>query len=165
MLPDTHDLDIPVCMKTLTEWTAAVKSETARCFHQFERAPHKYQNSEAYFRMMMLVTVIQQDFGVTYDPGCRDTFVFKSSRKGFIHGLLTGDRQGTCANMPVLYATIARNLGYPVYIVSAKSHFFNRWHTRDGRVRLNIEASARDRAKKDAKVFGVCSVSAYIFYT
>jgi hypothetical protein len=112
MLPDTHELNIPACIKTLREWTEQVRNETARHIQHFNRAPDKYNNSEAFYRAMMLITVVQQDFGVSYDPGCRDTIEFKSSREGFIHGLLTGNRTGTCANMPMLYAAIGRALGY-----------------------------------------------------
>jgi hypothetical protein len=142
-LPDTFDLNIPQCVKTLHDWTERVRSETARCFHQYRRSPGQYNHSEAYFRVLMMVTVFQQDFGVTYAPDSRERMMFDSSREGFLHGLLSGDRTGTCANMPVLYITIGRKLGYPLYLVSAKSHLFCRWHDGKTGERFNIEASGR----------------------
>lgn len=141
MLPDTLNLSIPACMRTLAEWTALVARETAKQFHQFTRNPGDFNNSEAYFRILTMITVLQCDLNVSYDPECTKTPIFKSSREGFIHGLLTGDRRGTCANMPVLYAAVARSLGYPVYLVSARGHLFCRWHSARTGERFNIEAS------------------------
>jgi hypothetical protein len=45
--------------------------------------------------------------------------------------------------MPVLYASIGRNLGYPIYIVCAKGHLFCRWQSVKTGERFNIEASGR----------------------
>ena len=121
MLPDTANLDIPACMRTLAEWTELVQRETEKQFYQFRRSPADFNNSEAYFRVLTMITVLQCDLHVTYDLECTRTSLFKSSREGFIHGLLTGDRKGTCANMPVLYAAIGRALGYPIYLVGART--------------------------------------------
>jgi len=141
MLPDTVNLDIPACMRTLGEWTAMVKRETEKYLFQFRRNPAEYENSEAYFRILTMITVLQRDLGVTYDPECTKTHIFKSSREGFIHGLLTGDRRGTCANMPVLYLAVGRALGYPLYLTHARGHLFCRWHSVQTGERFNIEAS------------------------
>jgi len=141
MLPDTVNLDIPACMRTLGEWTAMVKRETEKYLFQFRRNPAEYENSEAYFRILTMITVLQRDLGVTYDPECTKTHIFKSSREGFIHGLLTGDRRGTCANMPVLYLAVGRALGYPLYLTHARGHLFCRWHSVRTGERFNIEGS------------------------
>jgi hypothetical protein len=141
-LPDTIDLDIPACLAKLHQWTEHVKRETDRNLHNFRRDRAKYRNSEAYFRVGMLVTVLQQDCGVRYDPDCIKTSQFLNSGEGFIHGLLNGEG-GTCANMPVLYAAVGRIIGYPIYLCLAKGHIFCRWATSDGRERFNIEAAGR----------------------
>lgn len=141
LLPDTLNLDIPACMRTLGEWTALVRRETETRLYQFRRRPAEYQNSEAYFRILMMITVLQCDLRITYDPRCTKTPFFKSSREGFIHGLLTGDRTGTCANMPVLYLAIGRMLGYPLYLTHARGHLFCRWHSSRTGERFNIEGS------------------------
>ena len=141
MLPDTPDLDILACLKTLDEWTERVQHETERNLYRFSQAPGDYRDSEAFFRVLMMITVLQQDCGVRYNPGCINTPLFLNSAEGFIHGLLTGKGMGTCANMPALYAAIGRNLGYPIYLCLARSHVFCRWQTVDGRERFNIEAS------------------------
>ena len=143
MLPDTGELSIPQCMKTLGEWTAIVKRETERQLPRFHRGPADFENSEAYFRLLVMITVLQRDLGVKYNADSINMREFKDSREGFIHGLLTADKTGTCANMPVLYASIGRNLGYPIYLVAAKGHFFCRWHSVKTGERFNIEASGR----------------------
>jgi len=141
MLPDTVNLDVPACLRTLGDWTALVKRETETQLYRFRRNPAEYRNSEAYFRILVMITVLQRDLGVTYDPECTKTTIFKSSREGFIHGLLTGDRRGTCANMPVLYVAIGRMLGYPLYLTNARGHLFCRWHSARTGERFNIEGS------------------------
>lgn len=142
-LPDTFDLDIPKCLQTLSEWTSHVKAETDRNMHRFRRAPHQYQNSEAFYRVLIMITVLQQDFGVTYDRESAGKTKFESSSEGFLHGLLTGDHAGTCANMPVLYAAVGRKLGYPIYLVGSKGHLFCRWQDARSGERFNIEASGQ----------------------
>ena len=108
--------------------------------------PADYDGSEAVYRMVMLVTVVQADFGVTYDADAVERKTFASSGEGFIHSLLsprTADRRGTCANLPVLYAAVARRLGYPLYLACAKGHLFCRWHDARTGERFNVEGSGR----------------------
>jgi hypothetical protein len=138
-LPDTADLDILACLKKLDEWTQQVKAETERCAGQFRRNPAEYNNSEAYFRILVMITVLERDLGVRYNPDCTKTELFLNSGEGFIHGLLQG-QGGTCANMPVLHAAVGRRLGYPIYLCCAKGHILCRWASPDGRERFNIDA-------------------------
>jgi hypothetical protein len=112
MLPDTLDLDVGACLQTLEKWTEHVKVETDRNLYRFCRDPGDYQHSEAYFRVLMMVTVLQQDCGVRYNAASINTPLFLNSEEGFIHGLLNDKATGTCANMPVLYAAVGRKLGY-----------------------------------------------------
>lgn len=139
-LPDTMDLDVPACLKKLQEWAQHVKAETERNLHRFQSDPGDYENWESYYRVLMMVTVLQQDCGIRYDPDSMKSELFLDSSEGFIHGLLQG-KGGTCANMPILYAAVGRKLGYPIYLCCAKGHIFCRWATRDGRERFNIEAT------------------------
>ena len=140
-LPDTADLDIDGYLKTLAAWTQHVHHETDRNLPRFYRDPAQYHHSEAYYRMLMMITVLQQDCGVRYDPDCIKSSLFLDSGEGFLHGILSGKGQGTCANLPVLYAAIGRRLGYPIYLCLARRHVFCRCASKDGRERFNIEAS------------------------
>ncbi len=142
-LPGSEHLDIPACLSTLDAWAAYAKQEIERNLHQYYDNPNKFHNMEGYYRMAMLITILKLDYGCHYDER-RDndepaeTF-FASSDDLFIHGLITGRRAGTCASIPVLVVSVAQRLGYPVKLVSARSHLFVRWE--DGKDRFNIEAS------------------------
>ncbi len=140
-LPGSGDIDVAQAMTTLGQWAQLVTDETDRQIHQFREKPEEFNNSEAYFRMLALVTVLQQDFGVRYDPERIQAPDFSDARDLFLHGLLTGRREGTCVSMPVLYVAIGRRLGYPLKLVTAKGHLFARWESDDGRERVNIEAT------------------------
>ena len=139
-LPDTADLDINACLKTLAGWAAHVGQESERNYRRFQRDPGQYRHSEAYYRVIMMVTVLQEDCGVRYDPECIKLSLFLDSGEGFLHGLLSGRGQGTCANLPVLYAAIGRRLGYPIFLcLAGPRHVFCRWTSHEER--FNIEGS------------------------
>jgi len=87
----------------------------------------------------MLVTVLQQDFGVHYSKDRVREVDFTNAKDLFIHGMIDDANGGTCVSMPVLYAAVGRRLGYSVRLVLAKGHVFCRWDAPDDRV--NIEAT------------------------
>jgi regulator of sirC expression with transglutaminase-like and TPR domain len=126
---------------TLDAWANRVASETERNLHQFRENPAEFNNSEACFRMLALVTVLQQDFGVHYDPGQIGSMDYSDSSSLFLQGVLGPKRQGTCLSMPVLYVAVGRRLGYPLKLVTTKAHLFARWESSDGSERLNLEAT------------------------
>jgi len=140
-LPGAEKLDIPKCLATLDKWAAWVKHETDRHLYKFRQNPKDYENSEAYFRMLCLITVLQQDFKIHYNPDRIRDIEFTKSQDLFIHGMIGNDNGGTCVSMPVLYTAIARRLGYPVYLVTAKAHVFCRWH--DKKEYVNCEATSQ----------------------
>jgi hypothetical protein len=142
-------LDVTFYLNTLDSWAHHVESETRRNFHRFAENPKEYNESLPYYRMLMLVTVLQQDFAAFYTPeralpqlrGERepnDVF-FADSRDVFLHGLLTDKHQGTCSSLPVLYVAVAQRLGYPVSLAAAKGHFYVRYE--QGAEHLNIDAT------------------------
>ena len=114
---------------------------TSRHWYRFLDSPETYHNSPAYFRCYYMLQVLQEDFGVKYNPkratdsdfqnaACM-TPDFRDSRDLFIHGIIDGEG-GTCCSMPVLYAAVARRLGYPLELVEAPGHYFCRWSDPDG---------------------------------
>ena len=147
-LPGSENLDIEKCIVTLNEWAAHIKKVTDSQMHQFREHPERFDNSEAYFRMLALKTVLFQDLKVHYNPelianpkdtDLTDFSYAKDSKDMFLHGLLTGKKVGTCASLPVLVTVLGRMLGYPLKLVPAKTHLFVRWE--DGREKLNVEAT------------------------
>lgn len=138
--PGAGSIDVNAHLATLDAWAVRVASETDRHLYQFREKPDEFLNSEGYFRILMLVTVLQQDCGVRYNPERIDSPDFTDPGDLFIHGLIDGEG-GTCVSMPVLYVAVARRLGYPVSLVTTKGHVFARWD--GGGEWFNIEATSQ----------------------
>lgn len=148
-LRGAEDLNVEKTLDTLDRWAQHVQRETLRNHHRFIKHPEKYENSEAYYRMMMLAVVLQEDFRARYAPeraipqllGQResDDVFYADASDVFIHGLLGGVRRGTCSSLPVLYAAVAQRLGYPVNLASTKDHLYLRYE--EGDKHLNVDAA------------------------
>lgn len=146
------DLNISEALKMLDRFAGRVQRETDRQLYKFYEHRSDYQNSEAYFRMLMMAVVLQEDFKVHYNPefaGPPDVAVpedkfYADSKNVLINGLVGPPMTGTCSSMPVLYVAVGRRLGYPLYLVASKKHLFVRWD--DGTTSLNVEATARGLA-------------------
>lgn len=148
-LHGSETLDIPATLQMLDRYAARVDKETTRHLYKYRDDPSEYQNSEPYFRMLMMAVVLQEDFKVHYNPeretlpgvfDPNDTF-FAYSKDVFVHGLTSQDSMGTCSSVPVLFVAVGRRLDYPLYLVTSKNHLFVRWE--DSRTSLNVEATAR----------------------
>jgi len=67
-LSDVDQGNVEQVLSILDQWAARVKSETEHHFYRFRNNPAEYENSEGYFRMLMLAVVLHEDFGVRYNP-------------------------------------------------------------------------------------------------
>jgi hypothetical protein len=139
-LPGTEWMDARLCLDRIKYFAQRVRESTERRLPDFHRRPEHYDDSEAYFRVLNLVTVLQRDLGVRYNPAKIPLEADLDPADTFLFGILQGDG-GTCASMPVLYAAVGRRLGYPIKLVRAKRHLFCRWE--DVCQRFNIEATQR----------------------
>jgi hypothetical protein len=164
-LRGSEDLDVEYCLRTLDTWTHHVERETKRNFHHFLERPKEFNSSLPYYQMGMLGTVLAEDLRIQYNPAHerrlleksatsqsvdeRNAF-FASSTDVFIHGLLSGKHEGTCASMPFLYAAVGRRLGYPVTIAARKYHLYVRSEAGNGE-HLNLE-SALKRERRGRKL-------------
>lgn len=154
-LPGAESTDLPRLLEWLDQAARRVDSETRRHWHRFNASPGTYRNSPGYFCCYYLLQVLQEDFGVRYnpervrdptfqDPKCLDPN-FRDSRDLFIHGIIDGPG-GTCASMPVLYVAVGRRSGYPLKLVQSRGHLFFRWDDPHGvrfgvPERINIEGT------------------------
>jgi regulator of sirC expression with transglutaminase-like and TPR domain len=147
-LPGHGASTVQDCLKKLEQMVQAVRSETAKNLHQFTSNPAEFENSEEFFRVLMLNTVLGQDFGLHYNPkkiaaptaeSLRDQSFYEQADDVFLSGLLGEHRMGTCTSMPVLLVAVGRRLGYPLKLVPAKGHLFLRWD--DGKTRRNFECT------------------------
>jgi hypothetical protein len=154
-LPGATDLDLNRYLTQINQWADRVRQETERHQYRFKRNPAEFENSEGFFRMLMLTVVLTEDFGVHYDPkrasgpataSVNDGF-FADSHGVFLHGLLGPERRGTCSSLPVLHVAVGRRLGYPLKLVTTKGHLFLRWE--GGGERFNVEAAGQGLNKFD----------------
>jgi hypothetical protein len=83
-LPGSEALQTESALHTLDQWAARVREETERHLPKFRQKPGEYQNSEAYFRMLALVTVLQQDCGVRYNPERVQSPDFRDARDSLV---------------------------------------------------------------------------------
>ena len=148
-LPGAEGLDVNRCLATLDEMAARVRSETERHLYRFGQHPAEFENSEGFFRMVMMAVVLAEDFQIKYAPDkiasaaeahIGDGF-FANARDVFLHGLTGPERRGTCSSLPVLQVAVGRRLGYPLKLVTTKGHLFVRWES--AHQRFNIEATGR----------------------
>jgi hypothetical protein len=142
-LPGSENLDPWECFRKKKAITARVRTFTDRAMDRFRRRPSDFEDSEAYFRALCLATVLQKEFGVRYDPTKIPRDVPFGVEDTTAHGILFGNG-GTCASLPVLYASVGRALGYPLKLVSCYvtrdiTHLFARWDGPDDR--FNIETT------------------------
>lgn len=146
-LPGAESIDIEAFQKQLDEWASHVAIRTEYNMYKFRENPGSFNFSEAYFRALMLVCIVQDEYKIHYDPTqikALSDFTpedIRHSENMFIHGPLGKKRMGTCSNLPVLYIAIGRRLGYPMYLVTTTGHLFTRWESADGKVRFNIEGT------------------------
>jgi hypothetical protein len=136
-IPGCESLDVAKYKKTVDEWAERVRAETDRHLYKFQQAPGEYKNSQAYFKALVLATVIGQDFHVGYDV---ESVSFDKPSDLFIHGVVD-QRRGTCVSLPVMYMAIGYRLGYPIRAVTVPRHLFCRWEDPAAGERFNIEAA------------------------
>src|SRR5882724_4819129 len=147
-LRGSEGLNVTNCLERLDNLAKYVKRETDKNLHRFHEHPDEFNHSEGYYRMMM-ITVLQQDTGIHYNPahaGSPDEPIepnqefFADSKDVFIHGLTRDSGMGTCSSLPVFYTALGRRMGCPLKLVRAKGHLFVRW-VEEGQ-NFNIEATS-----------------------
>lgn len=162
-LPGAESINEEQMLSWMDRAAKQVQFETARHWYRFTESPETYNTSAAYFCCYFLLQVLQEEFGVHYnparvtdpkfqDPKCFDPD-FRDSRDLFIHGMIDGPG-GTCASMPVLYVAVGRRLGYPLKLVESRGHLFVRWDDPDGKCfgfpeRFNVEGAGEGIASYD----------------
>ena len=67
-LPGAEGVDLAASLAELDKMAARVRSETERHLYRFQTNPAEFENSEGFFRMVMLAVVLAEDFGVRYAP-------------------------------------------------------------------------------------------------
>ena len=141
-LPGAERLEFGRYFDWLDDAALEADLATRRHWYRFNASPQMYNESPGYFCCYFLLQVLQEDFGVRYNPArARDGRFqepkrcdpdFGDSRDLFIHGIIDGPG-GTCVSMPVIYVAVGRRLGYPLRLVETRGHLFVRWEDPLGR--------------------------------
>lgn len=148
-LPGAEKLDIEKTLVTLDKWSEHVKQDTKKRSTQYFKNPARYDNSFSKFKAVNLALTLMEDFGLGYNmqliesgamSDIRSTRFFKDSKDLFLHGFIE-IKTGSCSSLPVLMVAVGRRIGYPLYLVTCKSHLFCRWD--DGKEKFNIETASR----------------------
>lgn len=145
-LPGSEAIDSRGCLDALDRWAEQVAAFTDRMGHRFRDHPAEFAHSDGYFRTLAMITTLQRDLGVKYNPAKIPEDAPFDLADTFVHGVTHGEG-GTCATLPVVYAAVAWRLGYPITIVAARGgsgidHLFARWDDPPDGERFNIEATA-----------------------
>jgi hypothetical protein len=142
-LPGAEAIDFDGCVRAFRDYPKVVRDWTDAAYdQQFRADPSRYDHSEPIFLMTCLVSALGTRSGVRYDPkkinlNLADPFDLADA---FVHAVVQGPG-GTCGTLPVVYAAVARRLGYPVRLVKTKGHLFNRWEDSATGERINVEGS------------------------
>src|SRR5262249_15057556 len=111
------------CIDRLDHYARCARLYTDRHLPDFRANPSLWGGSEALFRVLRLVALLRDLYGVRYHPARIPDGAPFGAADTFIHGALLGEG-GTCASLPVVYAAVGRRLGYPIRLVAAKAHLF-----------------------------------------
>ena len=152
-LPGGENLNIEEKLSHLDQWAKHVQRETDRHLYRFNADPAEYNNSEAYFRMLMLICIVQEDFDVHYNPERIEEPDFTNSKDLLIHGLIDDDNGGTCVSMPALYVAVGRRLKYPISLAVTRAHVFVRWDDPKTGECFNIEGTNRGMNTPDDEYY------------
>ncbi len=151
-LPGAESLDIGAHLAKLDEWAKLVDLGIRRMWKKCGRGEYRDLTPNQ-FRILVMVTVLQRNLGVRYNPACiGGDYDARDPRNNFIHGPLSG-HGGNCASLPILYLAIGRRLGFPLFMAQAKEHLFVRWEGDDDR--FNIEATSLGFAPHDDAYYAI----------
>lgn len=110
-LPDAPTpQQIRECLQRLDKMAEATRYYTAKRMPEFHHQPEVYHHSEAKFRVVCMISIIQKLFGVLYNPAKKPADAPFYTADTCIHGALLGEG-GTCASLPVVYVAVGRRLG------------------------------------------------------
>lgn len=90
-LPGTEKIDLDQCHRLLDRWAEYVEDFTTRNWYRFKRKPGDFWDSPAKFRMLVMMTALQRDLGVSYCQKCsEDPLDYTDAAPWFICGPMIG---------------------------------------------------------------------------
>jgi hypothetical protein len=142
-LPGSERIDLPGCLRYLDFWARKLGEVMERLLkEEYPREAEKYAYSVPLFRMANLVHFLKLNCGVFYNPARIEVTPENPDKAEdlFIFGAIQGPG-GTCGSLPVVFTAVARRLGYPVRLVTARRHVFCRWDDPYTGTKVNLEGT------------------------
>ena len=148
-LVGAENVNVQQCLHTLDEVAKQIRTETEKAMPRYYNNPYFYKNySVNQFKIMCMTSYVQNKLYWGYNMDLarspsRESYrelgkiMTQNSQHVFIHGLINEPHMGTCSSLPVLWVSLGRRLGYPLYLAVADSHLFTRWE--DSKERFNFE--------------------------
>ena len=140
-LPGAEGLDVRACLRRLDEIAVDVDRIifSKANYDLFLNDPGLFHNSQAYYCVVCMVSVLKAKYGAEYNPKWFHVVPEKpipddfgnDAKDQFIHAILNGDG-GTCGSLPVFYVAVGRRIGLPLKLVKALHHLFMRWDDPSG---------------------------------
>ncbi len=149
-LHGSENLNVQQCLNILDEVAKQIEEATRKAISRYYQDPYFHKNySLNQFKIMAMISYVQNKLGWIYNPDLawppnektKRLLLQKtgeSSQNAYVHGLIEPPHKGTCSSFPVLWVSLGRRLGYPLYVVQVNTHGFARWD--DGKERFNFEA-------------------------
>ena len=109
-LNGSEDLDIGRCLATLDKWAELCRKDIGTRLPTFPQYATKYDNSINLFKVVNMVLTLKDTIGVDYNPEIMKRTTYPNSGDVFIHGCLTGNKQGGCISIPILYLILPARL-------------------------------------------------------
>jgi hypothetical protein len=115
-LPGAEVIQLDANLAWLNDAADKVRLETERNYVQFLGNPSAFDYSQAKFCIRILITVLQRQCGVRYNPKWQGITsgspiprdFGRSAVDLFIHSIIDG-AGGTCGSLPVLYVAVGRD--------------------------------------------------------
>jgi len=137
-LRGSEDIDTAECLSTLDMWAEQLRKDTAMRMPAYYQNPGKYDNSVNLFKLVTMILTLKNTIGVDYNMEIMQRDEFPDSKDVFLHGCLSGKKEGGCISIPILCVALGRRLGYPLKLALTRQHVFFRWD--DGNEVFNMEA-------------------------
>ncbi len=145
-IPGTEHFDVEGCVRKVDWFAKQVRAYTEPRLVFFEKDPVSYHQSEAYFRVLAMVTHLERDLGIHYNAIKSSPTSELAPDDCFVQGALLGDG-GICGTLPLVNIAVGRRLGYPLKLVLAHNkrehvgHAFARWD--EPLERFNVDSAGR----------------------
>lgn len=151
-VPALADLDMDRYVRLADRWAEDIERRVPGCDESFGHSPEEWDNDLDFARLTIVWWYAEFVLGIAYredqredalrdakcPPGMKKGIIYTDPTDLFLNGVMD-TRQGTCANMAILFVALCWRLGWPVRLACLRSHYLARYD--DGTKTYNIETS------------------------